>query len=400
MIPSLFPSGQKPHHGRKPHSMRLFEFYSRSDRPEIDRLRRYWNNVFESCQLPNAAKRDIRGRFKSKWDENHVGALFELFMYELLTQSKYQVEYQLKPSGSNPDYRVTCPNGTKLILEATCALGDELPTTKQRMHGEVYDKIACIESSNFRVSVRIRGTFSEKLNLKRFKKEVETWLSNLNHGELISIQENRKHVSDFYEGHFKAGGIDVYLHPIAIDPPRSSREHGLIMFGSVGEMQLVITDEYIYNKLKDKTSQVKDADLPVVIAINVFEAFMDHDDVLNALFGQLHHTSPVGEFLASNDEIRARRGPDGIWKYKGETRNTTISAIMLFQKVSLTPLPVQKPMMVMNPFVDDLHIPTDLPFVDYLRPTVDGLSLTPLTPGCELNNVRWEDVWPLKWKDA
>ena len=147
----LFQKTEAEFHGIKPFGMSYYDFYSKSDRKHADQYRNHWNTLFQDCMLPQNNKLDIRKRFISKSDGNHNGALFELFVYHFFKSTGLKVEEALPLKTSKPDFKVTTTNRDEFYIEATCTLGDQLPSREDKFYGRIYDAINKIESSNFRI---------------------------------------------------------------------------------------------------------------------------------------------------------------------------------------------------------------------------------------------------------
>jgi hypothetical protein len=400
MIEPLFPPGSKPHYGKKLQSMADYDYFLRSDRPHVEQVRRFWNRIFANCNLPNEARQDLRARFTSNSADSHMGALFELVMYELLVRTGHRVEYHKPLEKGRPDYLVKSPAGVEFYLEATCALGDEHPKKfENRLHAIVYDTIDGIESDRFGVYLGIDGTFNvTEISQKRLQEEVKNILQSTHHAQLLQDQETLEpsQLSGRYEKVIQVGGAKVFVMPKAIDPSGPNNGPGLIRQFH-GQLQFVMTDDHLSKSLKTKADQFRKADLPIVIAVNILEPLLEQDDMLNALFGQERHAALSGG--TTHGQIRPQQGPKGVWVHKGRSKNTSIAAVLFFARINHYAKPTCKPVMVLNPFIDRTIIPRTLPFVDYRLPSKDGLSWKDLSSNTSTANKEdWQDEWPLDWE--
>lgn len=394
----LFGAVENPHSGRKPYDMKLYEFFSRSDRKEVANLREFWNQIFESCTLPLETKNEIRARFRDKSDDNHLGALFELFMYEFLTRSGHQVASGPRLISGQPDFKVATTGGIEFLVEATCILGVFRSTEQERKKEIIHDTIDSIQSDRFRVALSIKGKIGREIKRKSLRHEVEGWLRGLDYDEVLGQQRGRGGILNCDEKCISVAGSKIYLRPHALIQQTSDADSGLVILGSIGGMYRVITGEYIRKKLRQKVKQIKDSDLPVLLAVNVLEPFLDDDDVLGGLFGELKSIVPMGRITQNFGENR--RGTDGAWMQHGKPRNRKIEAVMFFASVGHDATPVKEPMLVANPFVKPRRLPPSFPFVNHVVPSEDGLNLTSINPkdgNTDRQNNSWRESWPFKF---
>src|SRR5271165_4841623 len=83
-----------------------FDYLNTSARAGITAMRDLLENWFE--RVPDAAKADIRGRFRNRREVQHKSAFFELFWHELLRSCGYGVDIHpaLEGAATNPDFLV------------------------------------------------------------------------------------------------------------------------------------------------------------------------------------------------------------------------------------------------------------------------------------------------------
>ena len=299
------------------------------------------------------------------------------------------------PSGK-PDFKVQSSTSGSFYVEVTCALGDNVHSENERNRGRVFELIDTIESFNFRVGLTIRGEVPARFNKKMIRDQVHTWLRTLDYQEMVRRKASEQITMEVEKKVISIGNGSIELTLIVIDPPRSSREHGFVMFGPTGEMQLVITDKYIRNKVKAKARQLKGSDLPSLVVVNVLEPFMDDDDILSAFFGDLEGTVPMGS--ATSQPMRVQRSMKGAWIHNGRPQNRSVDAVLLLKNVGHDCIPSEEPKLVMNPFAEKDRIPMDIPFCRYFVPTPEGLRLTEITikvSSVERTRDAWRDHWPL-----
>jgi len=394
---TLFDNEIDPFFGPKPFDMPIYEFFSRSTREDVARLRTVWNAVFLGCGLCEETKRDIRARFRSKLSNNHIGALLELVVYSLLTRSDYKVESGPQLPSGKPDFKVRSFRGDDFYVEVTCALGNRKVSMKENLRRKIYETINSIESDRFRVMLSIRGILPIRIDRKRLKSEVERWLARI-HQLKVDHTKDSIESNDVYcngcNGEFVLDKALIILKPILINPPISSRQHGFIRIGPASDASLVITDKYISSKLKDKAQQLSGLDRPVLLIVNVLESFMDDNDILTAMFGKLKAKVP----LELNDSVEPMcvRESDGFWVFNGRPRNRSIEAVLFLCNMGHDGIPSKEPQLILNPFVKSRFIPCSLPFSRFFVPSSDYLRLDELKSNCD-DTPRKTDDWRTQW---
>src|SRR5690242_15931820 len=86
----------------KQHAESTFDYYNRSSRKDIKPIKDVLEQWF--THIPDAARNDLRQRFRSRNDPQHRAALFELFIHELFTRIGYSLELHPVTEGSTrPD---------------------------------------------------------------------------------------------------------------------------------------------------------------------------------------------------------------------------------------------------------------------------------------------------------
>src|SRR5437016_5883053 len=99
-----------------------FAYMNTSARPGIVAVRNLLETWFD--QLPEAARPDVRGRFRSVDDAQHQSAWYELFWHETLRRSGYNLEIHPRLNGvtTNPDFLAKFCNLPRFYFEATLAM--------------------------------------------------------------------------------------------------------------------------------------------------------------------------------------------------------------------------------------------------------------------------------------
>ncbi len=370
----LFPAGSEPYSRPKPVSMSSYEFYARSDRPEMAEMRNCWNDIYRRCRLPKKSKSDILNRFRSR-DDSHYSALFELFLYEFMHLLGWKAGIPSALKSGRPDFLVSVPGSRNFYLEATCLLGSLKLTAQERLHSKIYQTIREIESNEFRVALSIRGNPEVEIGSMDLRLRVEKWLKGLDYNRLLSILRAKRDITQLPAEVIAHGSLQIVLTPIPQSPPSSSKENGLVLLGPTSVTRSRVSTQ-MRQKLMDKAKQCASSRLPVVVALNVLRDTFDTDAILDALFGELVVDVSFKDGHPVN--WKSERGKLGLWCHLGRCQNSTISAVILFSHLDHFLFPSRKPQIVLNPFTVHKPIPLNLPFFDYFIPSRDGLSLRPI----------------------
>ena len=99
-----------------------FAYLNRTGRPEAGRVRQIVEEWFSRYPLHHRA--ELRSRFRSPNNHNHLAAFFELSLHELLVRLGHVVEIHPQSSGviaKRPDFLVTSGGGDRFYIEAVLA---------------------------------------------------------------------------------------------------------------------------------------------------------------------------------------------------------------------------------------------------------------------------------------
>ena len=391
----LFDSVAEPFAGPKPKAMPLFEYLSRSDQSRNSVFRSYWNDVFRNCDLSAEVKGEIRKRFRSKVLHNHVGALTELIVYELFKRAGYAVEAVQPKSRMQPDFEVHRAQGTSFYIEATCILGRTKLSEEERFRLELFEAVRSIRSESFRVCLSIRGNVCGEFDQRCLKQRIEHWLDNLDYGAALVERGNLNRQWDFVE---QIGNGCLVLHPVPMQTPADSLDNGLVMLANLHRVELDITDKRLRRKLRgDKAKQLREQRLPVLLVVNVFGGDIDDDVLLSAFMGDPAVDADRKAGIESDSGLSVREG--GVWYASRKRINKSIQAVLLLRGVDHGAFPTKQPIVVLNPFVDEIRVPTNLQFARYVIPAQNGSSMRAYHEECEASSGRgpgeWQSLWPL-----
>jgi hypothetical protein len=294
-----------------------FDYTNLSARPEADRVRALVENMFS--RYPQPGRVDLRARFRSADEEQHLGAFLELALHELMILAGCVVELHptVPGSGRHPDFLVTPADGKAFYLEATLATGrSKEEEGARRLHARALQAIDNFVSPGFYLSVSTRGLPTNPINGKVLRRQLERWLNSLDalacSGPTPPVFTHEEHGAKF--------------EITAIPRPRRDGAPGrAIAIRSLSPGQLD-TRGAIRTSVEKKAGRYGQLDRPYVIAVNVLERFSFESAAIDAMFGS--------EYVAMTEDgdVRELRHPNGAF-LGTRPRNTRVSAVFSLDRL-------------------------------------------------------------------
>jgi hypothetical protein len=295
---------------------------------------------------PDEHKPDLRARYRSGRQSDHLSAFFELYLHQLLCRlgNQVQVHPDVAHSSSRPDFLARTACGESFYLEAILAHAPsvEAEATEKRV-AEVYDCLNRMDSPNFFLAMNLRGSPASPPKAARLRRELEHWLASL----------DPDHIAELYradEGSvprlpWNHDGWRIEFKPIPKSPGGRGKP-GIRPLGTFApEGRLMNTREEIRRAIKTKVKKYGRLQIPLVIAINFLD-HCDHIDILDALFGDeqtIVHFSQDGE-VAGQSPTRASNG------MFAPQRNRRVSAVAVAADVSPWTMGSVTPELVHHPW--------------------------------------------------
>ncbi len=140
-----------------------FDFLNRSPWRSVHRMRvfdEWFGRYPATAENPERERRDLRSRFRSRGNQNHHGAFFELFLHELLLclGCEIHVHPEIRGMLARLDFRVTPPSRGQFYVEATVVTGaseDEEAAAARK--AVVQDAINQVKTNDFILGRREQG---------------------------------------------------------------------------------------------------------------------------------------------------------------------------------------------------------------------------------------------------
>lgn len=286
-----------------------FHHLSRSARQSVQRVRETLETWFSRYPSANQAK--LRSDFRAKKNSSHQSAFFELFLHELLIRLGCQVEIHPKVEGSTgrPDFLVDSPTGSSFYLEAVLATNESAEGAAARARvNVVYDALYQLDSPNFFIGMDLRGAPKTPPPARKIRAFLSNRLNILDPDD-IALPRWR----------YEYEGWRIVFYPIP-KPPGLRGKPGIRPIRERTEIRSFDATAAIRGAIVSKAGGYGDLRLPYVIAVNVLEYGVDHDDALLALFGKEPFSGRSDPKLGVHE---------GAWFGVSGPRYTRVSAALL-----------------------------------------------------------------------
>ena len=353
----LFDEMDRDYTGPALYAEPIFNYLNRCARLECKRIHNLLEQWFKN--FPSEFQDELRTRFRSKDDRQHLAAFFELYLHELLSKSGFSVEIHplVSNKATHPDFKVLKNGKTLFYLEATlAALSDEDTSAKARVN-QVYDTLNRMKSPNFFIGVKVHGAPTTNPPGAKMRRFLERKLSNLD-PDMIAEQFEQGGFETLPRWEWKHDDWQITFFPIP-KKPEARGKPGVCPIGiQMYDARLITPHIGIKKAIQDKATKYGELDLPYIVAINVMDEFgADDIDISNALFGE----EQVTIIFHGNELIDQRPGrkPNGAWYGPNGPQNKRVSAVLI--AVNLNPWKIAKvtPVLWHNPWTN-YPLPPDI----------------------------------------
>jgi len=296
-----------------------FSFMNRVNQPFWDRVRDELDRWFAGYPSEHAA--DLRGRFRDGSPAQHFGAWWELYLHRLLTCLEFEVEVHpdLPVTEAKPDFRITRDEKSVLIEAATTFSG--IVDEERDGVREAWIKAAADEASNpnFFVGLEFERVGAQRPSVREIVNPLERWLDQLDPDEvskegLVDAPTLRLPVRDW----------ELVFTAIPVKPEARGRpDHRMLGMGpSMGGM--VNDVDMLMRTLERKRSKYGRPDEPFMLAVLLMSAFMENEDIEQALLGRMAWEIDVDDPTGGR-WIRQR---NGFWLRGAQPRGTRVSGVL------------------------------------------------------------------------
>jgi hypothetical protein len=297
--------------------MSAFDYLNRSSRTEAERVR---GLLEEWCSsYPAKARSELISRLRSRRDLDHVSAVFELALHEVLRRAGLCLTPHPEISGGRgrPDFLVTSTIGVPYYLEATLTFDATDKERGEKLLAQLYDILDKIDSPNYFIGVFSRGLPDAPLKARVIRGKLQRWLGSLDYSQCVAWATGEGNEAQL--SHSESGVTLVFT---AI--PKHTCRPGTRAIGlQVPEARWTNFSDAIRSRLLDKVGQYGRPDAPLVIAVNVFALSVDRDEVMDALFGHI-----ADAIDRETGATRQTRTPNGFWYGPAGIQNTRVTGVI------------------------------------------------------------------------
>ena len=326
-----------------------FVFLNRDGSPTAHRLRNRLELWFD--KFPASSKKDVRERFRSSHSDTHEGALFELFVHELMIRLGCIVEVhpQMTDSDNRPDFLV-CHGNKSFYLEATTVGRRRGPFTPNNNEQDAIDKLTALCSPNFNLRIEMTGTLSETIAKRHLVPRFAELLASHDPDIVKELIDNGR-LDDAPSAKYEINewSIEAWLLPISRLSRRSDQTRRITVMPRRGAFTNTL--DPVRNALREKGGRYGQPDLPLVVAVHTRDMFYNGRRCdIEVLFGD----EQISYF---QETPRPSRKPNGVWSHG---RGDRITAFLRCQRVDVWNLSRACVCLYVNPRQDDATLPDAL----------------------------------------
>ncbi len=190
---SLFDDLMRVENRPKRQSEASFDYLNESARPGVVAIRLLFEDWF--VHLPDSAKPDLRARFRKREEISHQGAFFELFCYELLYRSGYEIEVHPRlPNGKTPDFLLRRAGVPQCYFEATLAANSEADQAAEKRVAVVHYTLDRMDSPDYFLEMEYEGAPKDNIDGGALRAALKRWLGTLDFDDVVRLsQDGRYH---------------------------------------------------------------------------------------------------------------------------------------------------------------------------------------------------------------
>lgn len=350
---SLFTRYSRDYPGKKPIAMPIFEYVCRSQEPEIDTIRNDWDKMFN--EIPASDRPDVKARFCSNNEIDHISAAFEIFLYSFFYKLGFNPIVHTLGGSSRADLLVKNPENCEILVEALCLFRFDYDYD-DISRKEVLDALRTIKSRYFSVAVAFDGASTGTPSTRRITTTIKQWLSDLDYNTLLANYKTNGHEA-LRPISLDESGLRISIKALPLDVPYNTENNLNFIYFPYGDDIAIRSD--IHERIREKfhkKAQKKygNQNYPVYLAANIFDFGFEADDAFNALLGdELVYFSRHGsKSITSIDNLPPRKS-NGFWRAaNGKLINSSINGCIFFDNLRVDNHRTMAPFLVYNPYLE------------------------------------------------
>ncbi|MDI3312950.1 MAG: hypothetical protein QJR12_01285 [Mycobacterium sp.] len=317
----------------------VFDFYNRVDEPKWARVRDELEEWYS--HYPDHGGR-LRKDFRSRDQDQHFGAWWELYMYTFYRLLEYEVTpHPTLPNGKKPDFLIT-RDGAGTYVECKAVI--ERP--RNALEAWIFDCTNKASHPDFILILDIEQEGRQQPRIAQIRTPIEKWLQGLNADDEVAAREAGKPLPTLP---LPIGDWQLLYTAYALPPEQRGKYTRLLGLHSA---RVVMYDNVglIRRAVRDKGKKYTDVDTPLeypfIVALNTATVFIDDDEIDDALFGSRSTLfNPYGEPKFTP----LGRLPNGYWR-ADPLGGTRVSAVLMGLNIDPVGAAKDTPRMWINPW--------------------------------------------------
>ena len=158
----------------------IFRGLDQSGCPSLQATRHFWESLFHL--FPAEGKAEIRTRFRSEDDRQHLGACFEMYWSGWLQRRGFTLEIHPSTGGgksTHPDFLVFGDGKPLFYLECCVSNESDVERGEEARLSEFFDALDKIPSPDFFIHARVEKMPTISLKMTNLRAGIESWLKSL-----------------------------------------------------------------------------------------------------------------------------------------------------------------------------------------------------------------------------
>jgi hypothetical protein len=341
----LFDQVARDYLGPADYAESWFPFLNRSAQTEVQNIRdllQKWFDIF-----PPSGKMELRSRFRSADDRQHLAAFFELYCHALLRHQRFGVKLHRTVSADSstaPDFFAQRDGKPMFYMESTLSARSDAESAAQARLDHVYDIVSRLKSPSFSVGVQIRKFPSHAPSASRIRSFLKGRLAKLDPDEITEMIATRGWDS-VPHWRWSENGWEVVFYPIPKAKEHRGNSDDRLLGAFLQTFEKLQPGGSLPRALKSKATHYGSLDIPYVIAVNVTDLFINELEIVDALFGEERITLDM-----RTRETSSERLPDGLWVGPDGPRNQRVSAILVTRNLDPWSIAGKDPVLWHNPW--------------------------------------------------
>lgn len=341
----LFDQVARDYLGPADHAESWFSILNRSARIEVHNIRdllQKWFDIFPPC-----GKGELRSRFRSTKDRQHLAAFFELYCHAMLRHQGFSVELHRTGSADEstaPDFLAQRDGKPLFYMESTLSARSDAESAAQARLDHVYDIVSRLKSPNFSVGVKIRKFPSHAPSASRIRSFLERRLEELDPDEITELIAAQG-LDSVPHWCWSENGWEAVFYPIPKAKKYRGKSDDRLLGAFLQAFAKVRHGGSLPRALKSKATHYRSLDRPYVIAVNVTDLLVNELEIVDALFGKERFTLDM-----RTRETSSERLPDGLWVGPDGPRNQRVSAVLVTRNLDPWSIASKDPVLWHNPW--------------------------------------------------